>query len=255
MLGPVGSGKSTLVDYYLRCYCGTKGRNRADFDKKLIIQFDSKVIQDNTDFYHDFFLFAQSSIRFQCSQKGFDVDVGDCRRPTQPNNVREWVWAALEELDADQRETRSGSALLSTSCWRLTTSIKRCRRCRFGAITEVEQRLLTPSIKLWRVFLPLWPSTYNSLRNHRFNLLRGANVFRIGSIDRDILIDNYDRAAIDFLEPHRSRVAREPGGRIFERDHPARQGSHLAADRAAGTRKPAADAVTLGRLSAERGSV
>ena len=58
VLGAVGSGKSTLVDYYLRCYCGTKGRNRAEFDKKLIVHFDSKVIQDNTDFYHDFFLFA-----------------------------------------------------------------------------------------------------------------------------------------------------------------------------------------------------
>src|SRR5277367_2440440 len=55
VLGAVGSGKSTLVDYYLRCYCGTKGRNRAEFDKKLIVHFDSKVIQDNTDFYHDFF--------------------------------------------------------------------------------------------------------------------------------------------------------------------------------------------------------
>ena len=75
VLGFVGSGKSTLVDYYLRCYCGTKGRNRAEFDKKLIVHFDSKVIQDNTDFYHDFFLFAQSSIRYQCSQKGFEIDV------------------------------------------------------------------------------------------------------------------------------------------------------------------------------------
>ena len=111
VLGPVGSGKSTLVDYYLRCYCGTKGRNRAEFDKKLIVHFDSKVIQDNTDFYHDFFLFAQSSIRYQCSQKGFEIDVAIKRRPTQPNNVREWVWAALEELTRHRREERPGRAV------------------------------------------------------------------------------------------------------------------------------------------------
>src|SRR5262249_7301442 len=98
VLGPVGSGKSTLVDYYLRCYGHTKGSHRAEFDKMLVIHFDSKVIQDNTDFYHDFFLFAQSSIRFQCGQKGFDIDLAIKRRATQPNNVREWVWAALEEL-------------------------------------------------------------------------------------------------------------------------------------------------------------
>ena len=52
----------------------------------------------------------------------------------------------------------------------------------------------------------MWPSTYNSLRNHRFNLLRGANVFRIGSIDREILIDNYDRAAIEYLSASSSSL-------------------------------------------------
>ena len=253
MLGPVGSGKSTLVDYYLRCYCGTKGRNRAEFDKKLIVHFDSKVIQDNTDFYHDFFLFAQSSIRYQCSQKGFEIDLAIKRRPTQPNNVREWVWAALEELTRIA-EKKDPAAPFHHIVLVVDNLDQTPPAVQIRAITEVEQWLLTPSIKLWRVFLPLWPSTYNSLRNHRFNLLRGANVFRIGSIDRDILIDNYDRAAIESTE-RVELVARAPGGRVPERNHPARQGSDLAADRAAGARQPSADALALGRLPAQRGRV
>jgi hypothetical protein len=208
VLGAVGSGKSTLVDYYLRCYCGTKGRNRAEFDKKLIIHFDSKVIQDNTDFYHDFFLFAQASIRYQCSQKGFEIDVAIKRRPTQPNNVREWVWAALEELTRIA-EKRDPAAPFHHIVLVVDNLDQTPPAVQIRAITEVEQWLLTPSIKLWRVFLPLWPSTYNSLRNHRFNLLRGASVFRIGSINHEFLLENYDRAAIDRLSASSSSLERQ----------------------------------------------
>ena len=253
VLGAVGSGKSTLVDYYLRCFCSTKGRNRAEFDKKLIVHFDSKVIQDNTDFYHDFFLFAQSSIRYQCSQKGFEIDLAIKRRPTQPNNVREWVWAALEELTRIA-EKKDPAAPFHHIVLVVDNLDQTPPAVQIRAITEVEQWLLTPSIKLWRVFLPLWPSTYNSLRNHRFNLLRGANVFRIGSIDRDILIDNYDRAAIERLSAS-SCVARASGRGLPDRDHRAGQGSDPAADRAAGSREPSADSFALGRLPAQRGGV
>ena len=72
------------------------------------------------------------------------------------------------------------------------------------------------------VFLPLWPSTYNSLRNHRLNLLCGANVFRIGSIKHDLLIENYDRAAIQ----RRANQVPRSSGRLCstERDHVTRQG-------------------------------
>ena len=130
-----------------RCYCGTKGRNRAEFDKKLIVHFDSKVIQDNTDFYHDFFLFAQSSIRYQCSQKGFEIDLAIKRRPTQPNNVREWVWAALEELTRIA-EKRDPAAPFHHIVLVVDNLDQTPPAVQIRAITEVEQWLLTPSIKL-----------------------------------------------------------------------------------------------------------
>ena len=130
------------------------------------------------------------------ARKGFEIDGAIKRRPTQPNNVREWVWAALEEL-TKAAEKKDPAAPFHRIVLVVDNLDQTPPAVQIRAITEVEQWLLTPSIKLWRVFLPLWPSTYNSLRNHRFNLLRGASVFRIGSIDRDIiLIDNYDRAAI-----------------------------------------------------------
>ncbi len=98
ILGMVGAGKSTLIDYYLRCFCPTKGNRNAEFDKKLILHFDARTIRDNTDFYHRFFLFLQSEMRNKCLERGFDLDEAVRRRPTPPQNVRQWVHAALEEL-------------------------------------------------------------------------------------------------------------------------------------------------------------
>ena len=98
ILGMVGAGKSTLIDYYLRCFCPTRGNRQADFDKKLVLHFDARTIRDNTDFYHRFFLFLQSEMRNKCLERGFDLDDAVRRRPTQPQNVRQWVHAALEEL-------------------------------------------------------------------------------------------------------------------------------------------------------------
>jgi hypothetical protein len=103
ILGAVGSGKSTLLDYFFRCHCPNESKFKHDFDKTLVIYFNANVIQDNADFYHEFFLSGQSSIRFQCEAKSFDIDGAVRRRATHPNNVREWVWAALEELSQATR--------------------------------------------------------------------------------------------------------------------------------------------------------
>jgi hypothetical protein len=65
------------------------------------------------------------------------------------------------------------------------------------AITEVEQWLDNPLIQLWRVFLPLWPSTFSYLRNHRFNMLRGVKVFEVGPLNSDALVTNH-RSAIEY---------------------------------------------------------
>ena len=70
ILGMVGAGKSTLIDYYLRCYCPTRGSRQADFEKKLVLHFDARTIRDNTDFYHRFFLFLQSEMRTRCLERG-----------------------------------------------------------------------------------------------------------------------------------------------------------------------------------------
>jgi hypothetical protein len=204
ILGMVGAGKSTLIDYYLRCFCPTKGSRQADFDKKLVLHFDARTIRDNTDFYHRFFLFLQSEMRNKCLERAFDLDDAVRRRPTQPQNVRQWVHAALEELTRVPPKSPAPSFQPSSPFPYIVLVVDNLDQSsidvQIRAITEVEQWLRTPSIRLSRVILPMWPSTFRKLQNHQFNLLHGARVFEIGPIDTNNLIANRERATNEFLE-------------------------------------------------------
>jgi hypothetical protein len=193
VVGPVGSGKSTLLDFYLRCYCPENGARQEDFDRKLVVYFDAGVVQDNTDFYHLFFLSIQASIRKQCEDRRFDIDAAISRRPTAPKNVREWVWAAFEELTraAGRDDPAAPFKYITLAVDNLDQTPPTVQ---IRAITEVEQWLNNPLIRLWRVFLPLWPSTFSYLRNHRFNMLRGVTVFEVGPINSNALLENHETA-------------------------------------------------------------
>jgi hypothetical protein len=204
ILGMVGAGKSTLIDYYLRCYCPTKGSRQADFEKKLVLHFDARTIRDNTDFYHRFFLFLQSEMRTRCLERGFDLDEAVRRRPTQPQNVRQWVHAALEELTRVPPKTTAPSFTSPSPFPYIVLVVDNLDQSsidvQIRAITEVEQWLRTPSIRLSRVILPMWPSTFRKLQNHQFNLLHGARVFEIGPIDSQHLMANRERATNEYLQ-------------------------------------------------------
>jgi hypothetical protein len=212
VIGPVGSGKSTLVDFYLRCYCAQDGSHQEEFEQKLVIYFDAGVVQDNTDFYHLFFLAIQASVRKQCEDRHFDVDATISRRATSPNNVREWVWAAFEELSrvAGRKDSSSPFKYIALAVDNLDQTPPTVQ---IRAITEVEQWINNPLIRLWRVFLPLWPSTFSYLRNHRFNMLRGVTVFEVGPINSAALVENHEAAIARQLEmtfPNPAQAARDP---------------------------------------------
>ncbi len=205
ILGMVGSGKLTLIDYYLRCYCPTRGTRQVDFDRKLVLYFDARTIRDNTDFYHRFFLYLQSEMRARCLERGFDLDEAVRRRPTQPQNVRQWVHAALEELTRAPARPSSGFAPASPFHYVVLVVDNLDQSSidvQIRAITEVEQWLRTPAIRLGRAILPMWPSTFRKLQNHQFNLLHGARVFEIGPIDSRELMANRERAVGESLQRH-----------------------------------------------------
>ncbi len=189
LLGSVGSGKSTLIDFYLRRYCPASGIRREEYQKKLILFFDAKTIRDTTDFYHAFFLMLQSVIRHECSRRGYDIDATIKSRPTAPQNIREWVRAALEELSRASDKRRGDVASPFEYIVLVLDNLDQTPiEVQVRAINEIEQWLRTPSIAPWRVFLPMWKSTFKQLQNHRFNLLRGAECVDIGTISAHLVL-------------------------------------------------------------------
>jgi hypothetical protein len=194
ILGAVGCGKSTLIDYYLRCHCPTKGDRRVEFDKKLVLNFDARTIRDNTDFYHRFFLYLQSEMRERCLERGFSLDDAIRSRPTRPLNVREWVHAAFEELSRVAKRGSDSKAPFAYVAVVIDNLDQASVDVQIRAVTEVEQWLHTPSIRLWRVFLPMWPTTFRALQNHQLTLLRGARAFEIGPIEATDLVASRERA-------------------------------------------------------------
>ena len=181
VLGDVGCGKSTLIDYYLRCYCPSRGTRTAEFDKKLILHFDALGTQDATQYSHNFFLLAQSIIRSRCVERHFDIDGAVRHSPNKHRNIREWVWVALEELSRGQAPFQYIVLVID--------NLDQCPvEVQSRAIRDVKTWLDAPSIRLWRVIIPLWPSTLTRLRNRGFDPLGNIRSFRIGSVPASNLI-------------------------------------------------------------------
>lgn len=197
--GPVGSGKSTLIDYFLRCHCLHSGKSRDRFDKKLIIHFDARATLDNADFSSKFFLAAQASIRFQCKERRIELESWIKRRPSAPTNVQEWVWAALEELtNAANKTDRTNNFEYIVLV--IDNLDQTAEMVQVKAISTVEQWLSAPSIEIHRVFFPLWRSTVHNLRHSAYNLLRNAEIMHIGEIVPDDLIEARERVITKHLE-------------------------------------------------------
>lgn len=74
LIGRVGTGKSTLIDYYLRCYCPNFGCNHSSFERKLVLHFDARGVQDNHASYRQFYGQCKAIIDIACKSTSFPID-------------------------------------------------------------------------------------------------------------------------------------------------------------------------------------
>jgi hypothetical protein len=190
IVGSVGSGKSTLVDYYLRCYCPKRGRNRSRFNEIIVVKLDCLADPHAADLKLAFFHSAQDDIRIQCKQLNFDIDTV-MKRHGPVRNIKEWVWTALKVL--------SEHAAIPSSPFRyVVIFIDNLDQCpidvQLSMLSTIQHYIHDTGINVWRLFVPLWPGTLAKLSAEGKNLLRGAKRFMIGEIETYDLLHSRNRS-------------------------------------------------------------
>jgi hypothetical protein len=186
LLGDVGCGKSTLIDYCLRCYCPARGSKRQEFEKALVIHLDAIEYPDIADSTENFYYHTQGPLRAGCADRGIGLEALVRSHFLLHTNARQWVLLALEQLS--QLRGKGPGARLKY----LVLVLDNLDQCDVGIqkkfLTIAEGWLRSPTIKLWRVLVPLWPSTLKKLQNQDFGPTRAGVEFRVGSVPlQDIL--------------------------------------------------------------------
>lgn len=173
VLGSVGTGKSTLVEYYLRCYCPS--RRPDDYRRKLVVWVNARGF-DQLSAREQFFNAVKSGI-----EEAFERH-GRAFRLAQPTaNVYDWVMTALKEISRSAKQSESGFEYVVLVVDNLEQAHVNAQE---KILRVVEEWRNTVQIKLWRIILPLWKSTYKSLKGNTHALLHNAKPFEIGPVRR-----------------------------------------------------------------------
>lgn len=169
----------------MRCYCPNGGKNAKDFERKLVLHFDARGVRDNHESYQHFYGRCQALIRTACElgTPSFDIDSAIKRRPFPPNNIASWVQSALEEISSARTPFEYVVVVLDN----LDNSPIDVQR---RLVRDIEYWVTIPSIKIWRVFLPLWPGTLAGLQHTDMAILRGVTQFRMGKVNEQDLFNN-----------------------------------------------------------------
>ncbi len=161
LLGQVGCGKSTLIDYYLRCYCPNDPESKEYYDRKLVINVDVKRVQTIERFNKVFYRKASKKIDLKCKERGIDYQIeaekykdyellvdlklSDITKMISdgfPNGVRpfKYIVLCIDNIDQSPVDVQD------------------------HAIQIVRDWLEPDSeIDLWQVFFPMWPDTFEKL--------------------------------------------------------------------------------------------
>jgi hypothetical protein len=180
VLGSVGTGKSTLVEYYLRCYCPKQRPD--DFRKKLIVWVNARGFDPSTA-REQFFNAVKSAIEEAFERKGRSFKL---HQPTA--NVYDWVMTALKEISRSSSDPEAGFEYVVLVVDNLEQTHVNAQE---KILRVIEDWRSTVQIKLWRIILPLWKSTYKSLKGNAHALLHNAKPFEIGPIRRQRHLERF----------------------------------------------------------------
>ena len=73
VLGPIGCGKSTFVDHYLRHFCPCDGDHRLEFDKKLVVHIDLRGESYHKDASENFYNAIIKAVKVGCAENNVSI--------------------------------------------------------------------------------------------------------------------------------------------------------------------------------------
>ncbi|MFO0935192.1 MAG: AAA family ATPase [Gemmataceae bacterium] len=194
--GTIGSGKSTLIDYYLRCYCRHQGEHREEFETKFIIHVNVQSINDENSWRQVFYQLLQESIRQQCRIRNIDINrLAKEKGDTVP--YWGWVNCALESLSDLCYSTDYEFKYIVI----VVDNLDQVRQPMQEKIVGIIERWSNSTeLKIWRIILPMWPSTYFQYKKPNRNLLRNSEELKIGVLDPEMLLSKRKDGFSDEIE-------------------------------------------------------
>lgn len=162
VIGSVGCGKSTFIDYYLRSYCpfGNQYPNKkSDYEHKIVIKVDAKGIRGNEDFNIDFYRKARNAIKESCIRNEIQIDriiEEKFRTDIGFLHDHEWVDRALSSISDKNSENPVYVVIFIDNLDQASSSVQK------RAMRIVEN--WTEEYTIWKAYIPLWPHTLERLR-------------------------------------------------------------------------------------------
>ena len=149
--GSVGCGKSTFVDYYIRHFCPERGLHSGEFDKKLCVYFDARGLEYHKEANESFYQGIQSALEEKC--KEYNIELPEKSRGGSISRAQETL-KLLSNFCQRSKELRY-LVLVLDNLDNCSISVQR------QVIRYAQEIRKYDSINLYRIIIPLWPTTYD----------------------------------------------------------------------------------------------
>lgn len=170
LTGTIGCGKSTLTDYFLRCYCPDIVADEEKFSKKMILHIDSKGCIDVNRFYFN----VIASQKTFCETHGLDTLAKVAKGS---GDARERSYDFLEALTNEMRDGALQGYYLVIVIDNIDQSPMDVQK---EAITFAQDICEENSkVEVYKLFFPMWPNTLENLADQNFLRIRPEEFTKI----------------------------------------------------------------------------